>query len=163
MLRRRNVIRLALTAALGLMGAPAMAQLADDAVTVSGKTADGKAHTLTLAEIRKMPSSALTAHTPWYDGATKFEGVMARDLLKAVGAKGDTLTITALDDYAVNVPVSDLAKYDVIMAYRIDGKDLTVETKGPLFLVYPFDENPGIATEAYFSRCIWQIAKIEIK
>jgi len=160
---RRGVLGLALAMTLLGLVSPAMAQVGDEALTVRGKTGDGREHTLTLDEIRKMPRSSLSTHTPWYDGATTFEGVLARDLLKVVGVKGDTLTISALDDYSVDVPVSDLTKYDVIVAYRIDGKDLTVETKGPLFLIYPFDANPGIATEAYFSRCIWQIAKIEIK
>ena len=45
----------------------------------------------------------------------------------------------------------------------MDGKPLSVRDKGPLFLIYPFDKNPELYNEKYFSRSVWQIKKIEIR
>jgi len=138
-------------------------EASEDSIVIQGKIDGGKPRELKLAEIRSLPSTSLVTHTPWYDGAKTFEGVLARDLMKYVGAKGETLGIFALDGYSINVPMSDLLQIDAVMAYRIDNKDLTVETRGPLFLIYPFDGNPALASEAYYARCIWQISKIDVK
>ena len=40
---------------------------------------------------------------------------------------------------------------------------MTVEEKGPLFLVYPYNSDPQLATKSYYSRSIWQIARITIQ
>jgi len=40
---------------------------------------------------------------------------------------------------------------------------LTPEDKGPLVLIYPFDAEPGIANPTYFSRSVWQIARVTIE
>ena len=48
-------------------------------------------------------------------------------------------------------------------SYRlsIDGKPIGVREKGPLFVMYPFDERPELRTSVHFSRCIWQLKSIE--
>ena len=149
----------------GASALPAFGAVAtgDDVVEIGGKIDGAAPRDLTLAEIKALPKVATTTHTPWHTGAVKFEGASGVDLMKYLGAKGDTLTIAALDGYAIKVPVEDFAKYGSILAYKIDDKDLTVETKGPLFLIYPFDSRPEIANETFYARCIWQIAKIDVQ
>jgi hypothetical protein len=80
-----------------------------------------------------------------------------------VGATGEKATIFALDDYQVDIPLADFTQYDAVFAYAANGKPLTVEEKGPLFLVYPYDSKPQLATETYYARSIWQIARISIQ
>ena len=36
-------------------------------------------------------------------------------------------------------------------------------TKGPLFIVYPFDRKPELATPTYYDRSAWQLQRLEIK
>jgi hypothetical protein len=163
MLSRRHFLAAAAFLA-GARGLPAFAAAAsDDVVEIGGKISGVNPRELTLAEIRALPKAATTTHTPWHSGAVKFEGASGEELMKYIGASGQTLKIWALDDYSIKVPVVDFAKYGSIVAYRIDDKDLTIETKGPLFLIYPFDEKPEIANETFYSRCIWQIARIEVE
>ncbi len=70
--------------------------------------------------------------TPFTDGVPEFEGVLVRDILKAVGAEGSSLTAFALDDYDATIPISEFEKYDGILAMSIDGKELKRSGKGPL-------------------------------
>ena len=163
MFRRRQII-VGMTATAAVVATSAFAEdVSEEIIVFEGKIDGGKRRELTLAEIKALPSASLVTRTPWYDGAKKFEGVLARELMKYVGAKGETLGIKAFDGYSINVPMSDLLQIDAIMAYRIDNKDLTIETRGLLFLIYPFDSNPSLASESYYARCIWQISKINVK
>ncbi|SMY10008.1 hypothetical protein LOM8899_04182 [Flavimaricola marinus] len=106
---------------------------------------------------------ATTATTPWLEGPHTFSGPMGTAILDAVGAQGETIQVVALNDYSADVPVQDLRDFDVIFATAIDGEILTVRDKGPLFLIYPFDENPDLFNEVYFGRSVWQITQINVQ
>ena len=84
-------------------------------------------------------------------------------LLDAVGAKGTTLKVTALNDYAAEIPVEDFRKWPVILATRRDGAEMPVRDKGPLFVIYPFDVDKTLYNEKYFNRSVWQVKSIEIR
>jgi hypothetical protein len=165
MLDRRFLI--AGFAAVLVCGGSAAAQTAPDAqapiVVVDGKTATGAPMSFTLADLVAMGATMVVTHTPWHDGAPAFEGVLARTLMEKVGAKGDHVAIAALDNYTVSVPVADFEDHGVVFAYALNGKPMSVEDKGPLFLIYPFDAEPALANETYYSRSIWQIARITIE
>ena len=40
---------------------------------------------------------------------------------------------------------------------------MPVRDKGPLFIIYPFDANPELKSQTYYSRSVWQVAKIVVK
>jgi hypothetical protein len=46
--------------------------------------------------------------TPWFTGKEKFEGVPMAKLMKTLGASGDTLVVTALNDYTSELPLAIL-------------------------------------------------------
>jgi hypothetical protein len=165
MLDRRHLMAGFVAAAL--CSAPALAQTAPNAqapiVIVDGKTATGTPITFTRADLEAMGVTKVVTHTPWHDGETSFEGVLARALMQKVGAKGDHVAIAALDNYSVTVPIADFNDHDAIFAYNFNGKPMSVEDKGPLFLIYPFDAEPALANETYYTRSIWQIARITVE
>ncbi|MFT2109953.1 molybdopterin-dependent oxidoreductase [Marinomonas sp. 2405UD68-3] len=101
--------------------------------------------------------------TPWTEGVAVFEGVLVKDLLDCVGAKGTNLKITALNDYSANMPLTDLNKYDVILAMKQDGERLRIRGKGPIFVVYPFNEFPELNSEIIYNRSVWQVASITVE
>lgn len=103
-----------------------------------------------------------TASTPWFDDAHDFEGPLAAAILDAVGATGSTMRVIALNDYASDEPVSDARDFPIIFATHLDGEIMSVRDKGPLFLIYPFDEFPELFNEIYFGRSVWQITRIEV-
>ncbi|GGW32187.1 molybdopterin-dependent oxidoreductase [Vreelandella hamiltonii] len=101
--------------------------------------------------------------TPWHDGVVSFEGPLGRALLEAVGADGEQMRVIALNDYASTIPVSDFQEYDVILAMSADGSPLRIRDHGPLFVIYPFDENPSLLNEEILTRSVWQVKRIEIE
>lgn len=115
------------------------------------------------AMLDALASRTTTTETPWIQGKVAFHGPLGRALLEAVGATGSTLTVTALNDYSAEIPVADFMDHDVILATKMDGQPMSVRDKGPLFIVYPFDTEPDLYNELYFSRSVWQIATIEVK
>lgn len=115
-----------------------------------------------LAMLDVLPKREVRTRTPWTEGVTAFEGPLGTALLEAVGARGSRLVITAINDYSVEVPVSDLDRYKLIFALRQNGELLRVRDKGPLFLVYPFDEDPALNSEVIQSRSIWQIRSVRV-
>jgi hypothetical protein len=115
------------------------------------------------AMIAALPRHKITTSTPWYDQPRTFEGPLLQDLLSAVGASGQTLHVEALNDYASDVPVADALAYDVVLADRIDGQLIPVRERGPLFIIYPFDQVPALKSESFYQRCVWQVKAIEVK
>lgn len=105
----------------------------------------------------------LRTTTNWTDGVKEFEGVWARDVLARVGSKGTTASAVALNDYKIDIPASDFTQYDVLLAFRMDGKDLLPEDKGPLWIVYPRDQKPELNNVQYDSRWVWQLRTLAIQ
>ncbi|MCW1951418.1 MAG: hypothetical protein KIH44_008620 [Octadecabacter sp.] len=103
-----------------------------------------------------------TASTPWFDEPRDFTGPLATAILDAVGAQGSMMRVIALNDYAASVPIDDAHNFPIVFATHLDGNVMSVRDKGPLFLIYPFDEYPELFNEIYFGRSVWQIAQIEV-
>jgi hypothetical protein len=117
-------------------------------------------YTVTVADLEKMPATRIVTKTPFLPGEVTFEGVLLRDLLKAAKLSAPVLQMTALNDYSVAVPAGDAEKYDVIVAYKVDGKYMRVRDKGPFWLIYPMDQHPELQDEATATKMIWQIKSI---
>ncbi|MGE6739308.1 molybdopterin-dependent oxidoreductase [Allorhizobium pseudoryzae] len=116
-----------------------------------------------LAMLESLAGRTAVTETPWTEGKTAFSGPLLRAVLDAAGAKGKTLLVRAINDYFAEVPMEDAGALDTILASRMNGKIMSVRDKGPLFLIYPFDLDPKLYNEKYFSRSVWQIKEIEVK
>lgn len=135
-------------------------------LTMSGSIANinhGGAAQFDSAMIDSLPVYSIKTSTPWYKQPMTFSGPRLSDLLAVVGAKGVVLEIKALNDYKVDVPFTDAAQLQPILARKMDGKPLSVRDKGPLFLVYPFDARPELKNDIYYGRSIWQISNIVVR
>ena len=109
-----------------------------------------------------LPQHETVTATPWHDGRIRFTGPLGRELMAAVGARGDTLRVTALNDYSASVPVADMLEHDVILAMTMNGEPLRVRDHGPLFIIYPFDDSPELLNEEVLMRSVWQIHRIDV-
>lgn len=103
-----------------------------------------------------------TTQTVWTDGSHRFEGVDLARLLAVLGAKGSALRLTALNDYAVEVPISEAVPGGPMLALRMADVALSPRDKGPLWMVYPYDHKPEYRNEISYSRSIWQVFRIEV-
>lgn len=105
----------------------------------------------------------VVTHTPWTEGSIRFEGILVRDLLRAVGADGTSVRAVAINDYAIEIPTVDFEDYPVILALRRDGEYMRIRDKGPLWMIYPWQDNPELRTEIYHSRSIWQLKHLTVQ
>lgn len=155
--------RLLLLAALAL--AP-LAQAQDKAaarVILTVSSAGGKvSKDFDLAALERMPQVTFTTATPWYNQPTKFSGPLLRDVLAAADAKGARLQAIALNDYKVEMPVDEVIQHGAIVALRLNDRPMSVRDKGPLFVVFPFDSQPELRTERYYTRSIWQLRRLQV-
>lgn len=134
-------------------------------LTVSGNIANSNVEGMAqfdLAMIDGLEQHTTLTQTPWYDEAGEFSGPLASALLDAVGATGTMVTVTALNDYSAEIPIGDFLDHSVILASRLDGEELSVRDKGPLFVIYPFDLEPDLYNEVYFGRSVWQVTSIAV-
>jgi hypothetical protein len=130
-----------------------------------GPPAQGGRTEFDLAALQKLAQRKIVTATPWHSSVSEFSGPLLRDVLAAAGAAAQAsgnLRCTALNDYRVEIPVDDVRRFDVVVAHLFNGKPMAVRDKGPLFVIYPFDEQPMLRTTTYYSRCIWQLKAIEL-
>lgn len=154
---------LAAPVAASLFFAFATPASADDTIlSVTGKVTGGEIN-LTLEEIEAMGIASIETTTPWHDGLTTFEGVPMELFLEAVGAHGTAAYVQALNAFSMDIPLSDLIKFDAILAFKTDGKYMDIADKGPLFIVFPYDDVSEARNELFYARSVWQIHSIEIE
>lgn len=134
-------------------------------LTVSGRITmvnSGNSAVFDLPMLESLGTTGFVTSTPWYGAPVRFEGVLMRRLLQAVGAQGSRITASALNDYITEIPLEDFERYDVILAFRRDGEYMPVRDKGPLFIVYPYDAAPELRSQKYYSRSAWQVVRLDV-
>jgi hypothetical protein len=156
---RRNLV----IAALLVTSMTPLAAHADDAVLIlSGKVPNGQV-TLTRDEIAKLPQRELTEQPTSFPEPLKFKGPLLADVLTLAGATGGDITLSAADDYKVDITADDMKKFGPILAIEKDGVRMAPDDFGPFFVMWPFKEKPEIDIEAYQAKAIWSVVKIEVK
>ncbi len=116
-----------------------------------------------MAMLEALPQTTFTSKTPWDRQVMKFSGPLLRDVLAAAKAKGTTLNAIAVNDYQTRIPASDADRFDMVLAHRMNGQPIPVRTKGPLFIVYPYDSQPELGSPVYKNRSAWQLREIKIE
>jgi hypothetical protein len=166
-LRRRTLVGLGLlgpvlawreAAALDPPAAPVV-------LTVTGKVGRpnrGATAVFDMAMLEKLPQRSFSTRTPWFAQPRKFTGPLLREVLAECGAQGSMLRAVALNDYRVDIPFEDPQRFDMVVARLLDDKPMAVRDKGPLFIIYPFDERTELRNAVYYSRSAWQLKAIEV-
>ena len=135
-------------------------------LTVTGKVADKNSAdgaAFDLAMLEKLPQQTFSTKTPWDKNPIKFKGPLLRDVLAAAKASGTTLKAAALNDYQTSIPFDDATKFDVIVAHQMNDQAIPVRTRGPLFIVYPFDTKAELRSNVYYERSAWQLKSIAVE
>lgn len=118
--------------------------------------------TLDMAMLRALPADQFTTSTIWTEGTHTYTGVMLKTLAVAVRAGDRDLELHALNDYTVQIPAGEATATAPLIAYAVDGAPMSVRDKGPLWVIYPFDDGAEFRTDTTFSRSIWQLDRIEV-
>ena len=116
----------------------------------------------TESDFFKLNQSSITTSTCWTP-TSLFVGPLLLDVMQTAGVTAGTLTLKTLDDYSAPIPWKDLVRYGVILAHSQDGKRLSNKRWGPLWTIYPRDQNPvALKGPIAESRFIWQVNRIEV-
>ncbi|AXE31700.1 hypothetical protein DK842_18400 [Chromobacterium phragmitis] len=135
-------------------------------LTISGQISNknqGNDAAFDMAMLSRLPQHTIATRTPWLPGVSRFTGPYLQDVLTLVGAKGRTLRAIALNDYKTDIPLEDAARYQVVLAWLLNGKPMSVRDKGPLFIVYPYDSQPALRSEVFYSRSAWQLKSLQVE
>ena len=166
---RRRMFGVAALAAASTCGLTSRAAAADPGgkplLTITGKiklpNGDGPA-AFDRTALEGLGMSGFETSTPWYNVPVRFDGVLMSRLLDEVGAYGDHLTAYALNDYQTDIPIEDFRRFGAILALKRDGQYMPVRDKGPLFIVYPYDSDPELKNQRYYTRSAWQVNRLNI-
>jgi hypothetical protein len=169
---RLNILRffpVLIAAATLLLAQPAAAlqpATGKPVLTITGNVAEkntANAAVFDMAMIEKLPQHSFTTMTPWDKQPIKFTGPLLRDVLAAAKATGTTIKAVALNDYQSSIPLDDAQKFDVILAHKMNDAAIPVKTKGPLFIVYPYDTKAELRSTVYYERSAWQLKSLAIE
>lgn len=157
---------------IGLMGPQASQSNARDNATgisnplleITDLTSGGSevAIQLDLAGLEALETTEIVTSTLWTDGVNRFEGVPLRSLLNGFDLDGRNLRAVAINDYVVEIPLDDDRTESAILAYRMNGAPMSRRGKGPLWIIYPFDQSSKFRTETIYARSVWQLNRIEL-
>jgi hypothetical protein len=118
---------------------------------------------MTLSDLRSLPTTSFETTTLWTLESQVFSGVWLATLLDHHGITSGTVELVAVNEYRVEIPVRDIYPGGALLAYERNGEEMSLRDKGPLWLVYDWDDNPDYRTEIHYSRSIWQLDRIIVK
>jgi hypothetical protein len=110
-----------------------------------------------------LPQVSLETRTEWTEGLQFFEGVLLRDILSVVDASGEQIRAIALNDFEAMLPFGDAHAYDVLLAFRHNGNLMPVRNKGPIWIIYPSNEDESRLANPHNMKMVWQLSKLLVE
>ncbi|MBU0782214.1 MAG: hypothetical protein KKC72_19520 [Alphaproteobacteria bacterium] len=143
--------------AVMLMSLP-VAGFAQDILSV---TNGDQTVTYTREALLALPQEIVVTSNDYVDDLTTFQGPSLKSVLEASAIGDDaTLKMVAINDFASSVPADDAFEYQVILAVLLDGEEMSVRDKGPIWVIYPMTDNPELRDDIYNGRLVWQLKSI---
>jgi len=105
----------------------------------------------------------IETETPWTDGVIMFEGVRLNAVLTKAGVGGASVIGLALDDYAASLTAETIATFDPIIATRMDGVPMSVNDKGPFWIMFDFDDIAAETSIELHSLAVWHLNELEVE
>lgn len=118
-------------------------------------------------DFSKLEWRELATSTPWTQGVQHFKGPLLRDVLIAhfkdeADLASRTLRFKAMNGFSVEFLAIDAWDFDCIVARELNGKPMRIRDKGPLWLIYPRDNDPRLKDVLREERWVWQLDRIQI-
>jgi len=131
-------------------------------ISISYDEPQGMVFELDINALQSLPLESFDTSTIWTDGIQTFQGVRLKVMLDCLNVESGVLTLIAQNDYSVEIPYDEIDEKGQLLAFARNGDLMTLRDKGPIWLVYPYDQNPIYQTEKAYSRSIWQLDRIII-
>ena len=143
--------------------------LALDQLMVKHGRAFDRAWEFDAAMLARLPAVTIQPTLEYDAKPHKLSGPLLASVLGAAGVAAGaavTLTLRAIDGYAVAVSLADASRYRMIVATTIDGRPMSLGGLGPLWAVYDADRIPEFADKPLkqrFALSPWGLYYIEVK
>jgi hypothetical protein len=121
-----------------------------------------KAREFDLTDLEKLPQATVRTDFPKGGTESEFSGPLLRDVLAAAEATGQTVTVQAMDGYAIELPLAEVVAKGAVVALTRDGKPLGIGNFGPTQIVFPRAERADLR-DMPDDWWIWQIYHIDVK
>lgn len=155
----KTLLSFVLALTLFSVAEPSVGQSSDETLlTISH---DGVVMEYDLAALEALGSVTIETNTIWTDGMQVFKGVPLANLAATLDLTSGAFLATAINDYTVEIPVTDAVEGGPIIAYLNNSERMSVREKGPLWIVYPYDSKSEYQSELIYSRSIWQLDRIQ--
>ncbi len=120
---------------------------------------------LDMATLEKFGVVKYDIDDPWMKTTVNYSGVLLSNFLKMVGASpsAENVRIIALDDYAVDITVTEVQKWPVLLATQSNGAYMSMAENGPTRILFPFGRYSDIDVVLYQDLSIWNIKSIEVQ
>ena len=122
----------------------------------------GKEAGFDVEMMRELDWQTVETHTPFTDGPQVFAGPTLSSVLTYVGASGTQIKATAINDYFVEIPMTDAEDHGVILALEHNGVPMRIRDKGPIWVVYPQSEREA-ANKTFENEMVWQLNRMSIQ
>ena len=140
--------------------------IAEPVLVVTGYDASGTESVIeySIEDLKALDQTGFDTINDFVEVPTRFSGPLLRDIVAPLTLSEDaSLTLTALNDYQIEIPLTDATNFDVIVALEKNGGPMRIRENGPLWVIYPLLDHPNLQTAVYNSRMIWQLVDIQIR
>ena len=168
MFNRRNLLATALFASSFMLPHTVWASLEEPSDTVVlrlggsiSETNMGDEAVFDRTMLRDIDWQTVKSHTPFTDGQQTFSGPLLKAVLEEVGADGTAIEAYAINDYMVEITLSEAIENGAILAMEHNGKAMRIRDRGPIWIIFPADEAQAEA-RLFASEMIWQLSRIVV-
>lgn len=146
---------------LGISGAKAT----DPDIVLEVQLGEGAVIGFTIDDLRALPLTEFETSTVWTQGADTYTGVLLLDLLYHIGhttVRGAVM-VRALDGYSAQVEADLITAEAPLLSFLRNGTPMSVRDQGPIWLIFPYDNNPAFRTESIYAKSVWQVRSLEVQ
>ena len=115
-----------------------------------------------MAMLDALDAAKVSTSSIWTEGVHSYTGPSLNAVTTYLSIANGTLSLHALNDYAVKMPASEVKPDFPILATRMDGQLMPVRDKGPIWVIFPYDADVRYRSDTVYSRSIWQLDRIDV-
>lgn len=136
--------------------------LAEEAILTVNSVVDGRSVSFTYEELLALPQTEFRTGTIWTSDVDSYAGPSLVAVLDAAEMPLDNLRIYAINDYNVELPTDRISADAPVLALQVNGRPFSIREKGPIWLLFPFDDDDSYRTEDHFALSVWQLQQIDV-
>lgn len=113
-------------------------------------------------DILALSDQEVVTETPWTDGSLTFRGAPLSAVLAEAGIDQGWVNARGLNNYSVNLPVSQVLAAHAFLAVHMNGELMRIKDKGPFWIVFPWSDHPDLLTREVRAWSVWQLQALSV-